>query len=163
MPTVAGPAPAPTVGSPVLGAPLPTEAGAAPGAGTPPAPTDEGPSTARTVISWSFLGAGVLCGGGALVAGLIARGKGNDMTNMSAMGAVYDPEIDHAGKVANNFTIGLGIAAGALGVTGVILLLTGGGSSSAEAPASQSPSAPTAMVTPWLGGGIVGAGADFRF
>jgi hypothetical protein len=160
-PALAAPTP---VGPPAPVQPAPGETGgSAPGAETRPAPGEEGSSTARKVVSWSFVGAGVLCGVGSLVEGLVARGKGNDVTNMSAAGAVYDPEIPHAGHVANNLAIGLGIAAGALGVTGVILLLTGGGSSAAEAPAAPAPTAPTAMITPWLGGGLVGAGADFRF
>jgi hypothetical protein len=174
-PPVTAPAPVPTpplaaptpVGppAPVQPAPTPGEpGGASPGTETRPAPADEGPSTARQVVSWSFVGAGVLCGVGSLVEGLVARGKGKDVTNMSAAGVVYDPEIPHAGQVANHFAIGLGIAAGALGVTGIVLLLTGGGSSSsAETPAAPAPTAPTAMITPWLGGGLVGAGADFRF
>jgi hypothetical protein len=130
----------------------------------PAAPGDEGPSRARTIVSWSLVGAGVLCGGGAVVSGLIARGKSNDVTNMSAAGATFDPTIEHSGKVANAVTIGLWVAGGALVATGVILLLTGESSSTeAPAPSTPPPPSPTAMVAPWIGNGLVGAGAGFRF
>ena len=107
---------------------------------------ETGPSQGRQIVAWSFIGAGVLCGAGAVVTGLIAHGKSNDITNMSAAGAVFDPNIQHDGKLYNNLTIGLGIAGGALAVTGVIVLLTGGSSSPAEAPAQESapPPPPTA-------------------
>jgi len=153
--------------APVPPAPAPGETGGTtPGTEPPPATGDGGSSTARKAVAWSFVGAGVLCGIGSLVEGLVVgRSKSNDVMNMSAAGAIYDPEIPHAGQVANNIQIGLGIAAGALGVTGVILLLTGGSSSSSssDVPAAPAPSAPSAMITPWLCGGLVGAGADFRF
>jgi hypothetical protein len=167
-PTLPAPAPAPIAGPP---APLP----AAPPPSTSPTPeaplpvVSEGPSTARRVVSWSILGVGVACGAVALVEGLVARGKGNDLTTMSAAGnATFDPTIESSGKQANNLAIGFGIAGGALAVTGLILVLTEGSSSSSspgEAPAQESapPPAPSAMVTPWFGGGLVGAGAGFRF
>lgn len=161
-PVVPAPVPAPPPAG-LVGPPSP-QSPVAPLGPVPAAPGDEGPSRARTIVSWSLVGAGVLCGAGAVVAGLIARGKSNDITNMSAMGATFDPTIEHAGKVANAVTIGLGIAAGALGATGVILLLTGGSSTETPAPAtSPPPPPPTAMVAPWIGNGLVGAGAGFRF
>jgi tetratricopeptide (TPR) repeat protein len=164
--TAAAPAPAAGAPAPVPAAPPPAT-GSTPGTETPAVPADEGPSTARKIVSWSLLGVGVLCGGGAVVAGLIARGKSNDVTNMSAASPSipFNPDIEHSGKIANQLAIGLGIAGGALAVTGAILLLTGGSSSAAEAPAQEGtpPPPPTAMVTPWLGGGLVGAGAGFRF
>ena len=158
------PVPAPPPAG-LVGPPAPQSPGTPLGP-VPSTPGDEGPSQARTIVSWSLVGAGVLCGAGAVVAGLIARGKSNDITNMSAAGGTFDPNVEHAGKVANTATIGLGIAGGVLAATGVILLLTGG-SSSTETPAPGTtpppPPPPTAMVAPWIGNGLVGAGAGFRF
>jgi hypothetical protein len=158
------PVPAPAVGPPAPVAPAPAPI-VTPGTETPPVMVETGPSQGRQIAAWSLIGAGVLCGAGAVVTGLIAHGKSNDVTKMSAAGAVFDPNIQHDGKLFNNVTIGLGIAGGALAVTGVIVLLTGGSSSPAEAPAQESapPPPPAAMITPWLGNGLVGAGAGFRF
>jgi tetratricopeptide (TPR) repeat protein len=172
------PPPPPTPVAPTPPAPTPPSPTppATPPATPPPGSSESGPSTtverkatpleepsvARQVISWSLLGAGVLAGAGALVTGLISKGKSNDVETMSHKGGViFDPTLEHDGKLYSNVTIGLGIAAGALGVAGLILVLTGG-SSSGEAPA-QGGGASTAMVTPWLGNGLAGAGAAFRF
>jgi hypothetical protein len=107
-------------------------------------------------------------GGGALVTGLIAQGKGQDLTNMSNNNEVFNPDIEHTGKVLNNATIGLGIAAGVVAVTGAVLVIVGSSSSSeTAAPAPEatppSPPSPSAMVVPWIGSGLAGAGAAFRF
>ena len=167
LPAAVAPAPVPAPPPAGLVGPPAPQSGAVP-LGPVPAPVsgDEGPSQARTIFSWSLVGAGVLCGAGAVVAGVIARGKGNDVTSMSAMGATFDPNVEHAGKVANALTIGFGVAAGALAATGVILLVTGGSSATeTPAPGSTPPSAtpPAAMLTPWIGSGLVGAGAGLRF
>jgi hypothetical protein len=154
-PPAAGPA-APTNAPPVTTTPE-----------TPAAPAPaEPPSHARKIVSWSLIGVGLACGAGAIAEGLVARSKSNDITNMSAQGGfTFDPDIEHAGKVANNVAIGLGIASGVLVVTGAILLLTGdsGPSEAAPQPEGTPPPTPSAMVTPWLGNGLVGAGAGFRF
>jgi hypothetical protein len=184
------PLPAPPVATTPVPTPTPTPVG-------PPAPTN-GPTTTpsttpstetpsltvtatpaveagsgRTlkIVGWSAVGAGVLCGAGALITGLMARSKGQDLTNMSNAGEVFDPNIEHSGKVLNNVTIGLGIAGGVLAVTGAVLVVVGsssGSSGESAAPAPENttppaPSSPSAMVAPWIGGGLVGAGAAFRF
>jgi hypothetical protein len=85
-------------------------------------------------------------------------------------GVTFDPDIEHSGKVLNNLTIGLGIAGGALAVAGAVVVIvasSGGSETAAPAPAPESTpppsSPPAAMVAPWLGSGLVGAGAAFRF
>src|SRR5450432_3187573 len=100
VPTPALAAPNP-VGPPAAPAPAPGETGGTtPGTEPPPATGDGGSSTARKAVAWSFVGAGVLCGIGSLVEGLVVgRSKSNDVMNMSAAGAIYDPEIPHAGQV----------------------------------------------------------------
>jgi hypothetical protein len=117
-------------------------------------------STGRKIVGFGLIGVGVLAGVGAGVAGLYAKGKADDVSNASKTGGTFNPEDQTAGKNASNAAIGLGIGAGACAAAGIIVLLTGG-SSSSEA-GSESPVA-TASVTPWLGAGLVGAGADFRF
>ena len=173
---VTPPAPAPIVTAPAPTPPPPapattpsepsadTSTGNAVG-GTP-APVEE-PSQTRKIISWSVLGAGVVTAGVGAVFGILAKQKSNSVSNMSNSSSTqpaveFDPQLEHDGKVYNNVFIGLTIAGGAIAATGVVLLLTGG--SSAEAPAAAPPPA-TAQATfiPWLGAGLVGAGADFRF
>jgi hypothetical protein len=167
-PAPVGP-PAPTNGPTTT--PSPTLGTETPGVATPP-PVEAG-SGGRTlkIVGWSLVGGGVLCGAGALVTGLMARSKGQDLTNMSNAGDVFDPNVEHSGKVLNNITIGLGIAGGALAVAGAILVVVGSsGSGSGETPAAApegttppAPSSPSAMVAPWIGSGLVGAGAAVRF
>jgi hypothetical protein len=176
-PVTTTPAPAPTpapVGPP---APTngPTTTPATPGTETPSltvtaTPVAEGSGRTLSIVGWSAVGAGVLCGAGALITGLMARSKGQDLTNTSNAGGVFDPNVEHSGKVLNNATIGLGIAGGVLAVAGAVLVVVGSsgssGDSAAPAPEGttpQAPSTPSAMLAPWIGSGLVGAGAAFRF
>jgi tetratricopeptide (TPR) repeat protein len=166
---VAPPPPAPMVGPPAPAATPPPapppSATSAETVDTEPGPAPSEGGSTKKILGWSFLGAGALCGAGALAAGLVAKGKANDFANMSKMGAVYDPTVDHDGKAADHVAIGLGIAAGALVVTGGILLLTSSGSTSSESTSPESNPAPTpsAMLMPWLGNGLAGAGALVRY
>ena len=132
-------------------------------------PVEEGSGRTLKIVGWSSVGVGVLCGAGALITGLMARSKGQDLTNMSNAGLVFDPNVEHSGKVLNNVTIGLGIAGGVFAVAGAVLVVVGSsGSGESAAPAPEgttppAPSSPSAMVAPWIGSGLVGAGAAFRF
>jgi hypothetical protein len=168
-PAPVAPAPAPTPPVAVSPPPAPTPpaneaSGATPATqGTPP-PAPEEPSVARKVVSWVLVGvgAGALVGGG--IAGIIAKQKSDSVSNMSKSdpSVEFDPTVEHSGMVANDWFIGLGIAGVACAATGVVLLLTGG-SSAEGAPAAAPPATARATFAPWLGAGIVGAGADLRF
>ena len=102
-------APAPTPAPAPVGPPAPTNAPTTtpsttlgtemPGVATSP-PVEAGSGRTLKIVGWSGVGLGVLCGAGALVTGLMARSKGQDLTNMSNAGAVFDPNIEHSGKVA---------------------------------------------------------------
>jgi hypothetical protein len=169
--TPPSPPPAPAVGPPAPAPANPPSSATTATAGTetPGAPTERLGQGLR-IAGWSFIGGGVLCGAGAVITGLMAHGKAQDVTNASNSGEVFDPNVEHSGKLLSNVTIGLGAAAGALAITGGILLIVGGsGSSGTEsAPAQESTPPPTTppptvMVAPWLGNGLAGAGAAFRF
>ena len=171
----------PTAPAPVVVAPTPattpapattptdansaTVGGGVPPAEAPPGPVDEGPSQARKIVSWSVLGAGVVTAGVGVVFGILAKQKSDSVTNMSntANPPMFDPQLEHDGKVYNNLFIGLTIAGGAIAATGVVLLLTGG--SSADAGPAPAPASPAGGVTlaPWIGPGLAGAGANLRF
>jgi hypothetical protein len=170
------PAPAPVVVAPTpapppapVAAPADATGGTTNGSGTttetpPPAPVEEQSQT-RKVVSWSVVGAGVVTAGVGVVFGILAKQKSNSVTNMSntANPPMFDPQLEHDGKVYNNLFIGLTIAGGAIAATGVVLLLTGGSSSdAAPAPAPATP-AGGVTVAPWIGPGLAGAGANLRF
>jgi hypothetical protein len=164
--TTTPPAPPPTVGPPspqpnLTAPPPPTET---PGTTPAPAAPPEEISHTRAIVGWSLIGAGVVGGVLAGVFGSQAKDKSDTLTKQSKMnGAVeFDPTVETDGKNANLEMIICAAAGGALAAAGVIVLLTGG--SSGEAAAEPAPvSTARATITPWLGGGIVGAGADFRF
>jgi hypothetical protein len=146
--------PAPSATTPSGGGPTESVEGAAPVRESQPM------SGARKAVGWSLVGAGVVAGVLSVVEGQIARKRGDTLTNDSNTGKEFDPNIETEGKNANVRAIVLGIAGGAAIVSGVIVLLTGGGASEA-APAETTASRGT--LTPWLGAGLVGAGASFRF
>jgi hypothetical protein len=171
VPTPA-PAPAPVVVAPPPPAPAPvppaadatgaTGATGAPGTeGTPPPAPVEEQSQTRKIVSWSVLGVGVVTAGVGIVFGVLAKKKSDSVTSMSNPKdpPMFDPQLEHDGKVYNNLFIGLTIAGGAVAATGVVLLLTGGSS------ADAGPATPPAGVTfaPWIGPGLAGAGANLRF
>jgi hypothetical protein len=168
-PAVTAPAPAPI--NPMVGPPAPVSAAPAPatttGEGTvgeisqTPSAPEEGMSSTRKILGWSLIGGGVVAGVVSGVFALIAKGKADDVTKASMNGDVFNPDLQTSGKNASTTAIVCGAVAGGLAVTGAIILLTGGSSSDGgtEAPVSTA----RARVTPWLGAGLVGAGADFRF
>ena len=134
--------------------------------GTPPPPASEEPRTSKVpmIVGLALIGAGAACGVAAIVEGKNAKDDGNELTtmSMSKTSVEFNPKIEQSGKNANTTTIVLGIAGGALAVAGAVVLivgLSGGGATSEAAP----PATARAMVAPWLGAGIVGAGADIQF
>jgi hypothetical protein len=127
----------------------------------PAAPPPPAPSHTGTVVGIAMIGAGVIADGVAVLEGLRAKQKGDQLTNDSMAGKVFDPGLESAGKTANIAAIVLGIGGTALAITGAIILISSGGDSTVGADRG----APTAMVTftPWIGGGVVGGGARLQF
>ena len=72
----------------------------------------------------------------------------------------FDPAVETAGKNANIAALVLGIGGSVLALTGIIVLVTGSSEQQAEKPAT-----PVARLslTPWISGGLVGAGARLQF
>jgi hypothetical protein len=160
--------PAPTPPPPAPNPPVTATVTATPE--TPaPAPAGGGGGRVLRIVGWSAIGVAVAAGAVATITGLMARSKGQDLTNSSNNGEVFNPDVEHSGKVLNNMAIGFGIGAGVVAVAGAVLVIVGSSGSSSEtaSPESTPPPAttppPTAMVTPWLGNGLVGAGAALRF
>jgi hypothetical protein len=110
-----------------------------------------------------MIGAGVIADGVAILEGLRAKQKGDQLSNDSRAGGVtFDPSVESAGKTANIAAIVLGIGGTALAITGTIILISSGHGGESTTGAE---SATTAMVTltPWIGGGVVGGGARLVF
>jgi tetratricopeptide (TPR) repeat protein len=123
-------------------------------------PPPEHPGRARRVVGWSMIAAGVAAGGAAIYEGLQAKDKGDQLSTLSKNGGTYNPSLQSDGKTANLAAIILGISGGALAVTGAILIITAPSGSTSAEPATPS----TALtLTPWLGPGLVGAGAGLNF
>jgi hypothetical protein len=131
----------------------------------PPAvgPPEPAPSHTGTVVGFAMIGAGVVADGIAVLEGLRAKQKADQLTqdSMKSGMVTFDPGVESAGKTANIAAIVLGIGGTALAITGAIILISGGGSSTSlgETPTT------TAQVTftPWLGNGLVGGGARLAF
>ncbi len=146
------PPPPPPVTTPVVVAPA-----------SPPPP--EPPSTMRRVVGWSMIGIGVASGVVAVIEGINAKNKGDELTKNSMMmpKTVFNADqlaIQSAGQTANIVAIVCGIGGTALAVTGAIILITNGSSSSD----SGTPPAPsTVSFAPWLAPGLVGGGMGLRF
>jgi tetratricopeptide (TPR) repeat protein len=154
--TVGPPSPQPVIPAPSTTPETPVPAPA-------PAATSEGLSTTRLIVGLGLIGLGAVAGVVAGVEGMAAKDKSDSLTTASKMGGAieFNPNIEKDGKNADKALIGLAIAGGVLAAAGVVVLLTGGSSEVSAEPAPV----PTARANfvPWLGAGIVGAGADIRF
>jgi tetratricopeptide (TPR) repeat protein len=126
----------------------------------PPSPAAE-PSSARAIVGWCLVGAGLIAGGFAGYEAYVAQQKSEQLTNDSMMMKVFDPALEEDGKNANIASIVLGAGGAALGLTGIIVLLTGGGSPEQ----TEKPATPMARVslTPWISNGLYGGGARLQF
>jgi hypothetical protein len=164
-PLPAAPPPAPSPGDAITGSVGGADTVGTVTAAPPPGERDEGSGHVRRIVGWTCIGVGVAAGVGSAVAMLIAKQKSDKVSQMSQDPAhvPFDVTYETDGTNANRLAIGLGIGAGAAVVAGVILVATSGSSSSAEAQTPESAPVARATIAPWLGGGIVGAGADFRF
>ena len=141
----------------------------APPAPPPPPP----PSTARRVLGWSMVGVGAASIAVAIVEGIKAKNRGDELTQMQGQPKVTPPadlpvwdsnrnNIQSEGKTANIVAIVCGIAGTAVAVGGAIVLITNGSSSPANdngAPATTN----TVSFAPWVGPGLVGGGMGLRF
>jgi tetratricopeptide (TPR) repeat protein len=157
--SVAPPPPPPPVKSPPIVEIKPPPQPPPPPPPPPPSIPPEPPSSARSVVGWSLIAAGVIADGVAIYQGYRAKQKGDELTRLSMDGGTFDPQIEEDGKNANIAAIALGIGGTAIAVAGAIVLITGG----SEDPAQ--PGSPTARlsVTPWIGAGLFGGGARLRF
>lgn len=129
----------------------------------PVAPPPEPPSTTRRIIGWSMIGAGVAADVVAIIEGIRAKNRGDQLTQMSTSGTTppFNPNIQSEGKTANIIAIVCGITGTAVAVAGAVVLITNGSSSSS----SETPpdSGNTVSFTPWLGPGLAGGGVGLRF
>ncbi len=131
---------------------------------TPPPP--EPPSTTVRIIGWSMIGAGVAADVVAVIEGIRAKNRANELSTMSKSGTMpaFDPNIQSEGKTANIVAIVCGIAGTAVAVAGAVVLITNGSSSSSSSPSgTPSDSGSTVSFTPWIGPGLAGGGVGLRF
>jgi hypothetical protein len=164
-PKTEAPKPA-AVPEPVFPAPVVTPVVVAP----PPPPPPER-STTRLVVGWSMVGVGAASIAVAIVEGIVAKNRGDQLTKTMDPNKVPPPTFDQGqqsiqseGQTANIVAIVCGIAGTAVGVAGAIVLITTG-SSSAPANDNGTPAATTTNVSfaPWVGPGLVGGGMGLRF
>ena len=154
------PPPPPPVITPVVVAP-------------PPPPPPEPPSTTRRVLGWTMIGVGVAADVVAVIEGINAKNKGDQLTQMMnpnpPVGMQPPPfnadrqAIESAGKTANIVAIVCGIAGTAVAVTGAIVLITNGSSSSSDSGTEPATTPTTVSFAPWLAPGLVGGGMGLRF
>jgi len=136
----------------------------------PPAPPPTPPSNARRAVGWTMVGLGVAADVVAVIEGISAKNKGDELTK--AMNPADPPVFNaadaanqSAGKTANIIAIVSGIAGSAVAVAGAIVLITNGGSSSSNESSTPAAAPPETNVsfTPWLAPGLVGGGMGLRF
>jgi Tetratricopeptide repeat len=135
----------------------------------PPAP----PSTTRRVLGWSMIGVGAASIAVAIVEGIKAKNRGDELTQMQgpqnapiAELPVWTSEresIQSQGKTANIVAIVCGIAGTAVAVGGAVVLITNGSSSPANDNGAPPATANTVSFAPWVGPGLVGGGMGLRF
>jgi len=134
----------------------------------PPPPPPEPPSATRQILGWSMVGVGVASIAVAIVEGIKAKNRGDQLTQMAntqnpiPWGQTQE-NIQSEGKTANIVAIVCGIAGRAVGVGGAIVIITNG----SWAPANDSGASPattnTVSFAPWVGPGLVGGGMGLRF
>jgi hypothetical protein len=149
------PPPPPPVVTPVVVAP------------PPPPPPPEPPSPARRVVGWTMIGVGVAADVVAVIEGVRAKDKGDQLTKDSMnpppnQFTSTEQQLQSEGKTANIVAIVCGIAGTAIAVTGAIVLITNG-SSSGDSGAVPAAPATTVSFAPWVAPGLVGGGMGLRF
>jgi hypothetical protein len=164
---VVPPPPKPVVVEPKPDQPPPPPVVTTPIVVVPPPPPPEPPSATRQVIGWSMVGAGVASGVVAVIEGIRAKDKGDQLTqdSMKTPKVPFDSHelaIQSAGKTANIVAIVCGIGGTALAVAGAVILITNG-SSSSDSGATPATTTSTVSFAPWLAPGLVGGGMGLRF
>lgn len=130
----------------------------------PPLPPPPPPSTTRRVLGWSMVGVGVASVTVAIVEGIKAKNRGDELTQMQGMvWSDTQANIQSEGKTANIVAIVCGIAGTAVAVGGAIVLITNGSSSPANDNGAPPATANTVSFAPWVGPGLVGGGMGLRF
>ena len=134
----------------------------------PPPPPPPPPSTARRVLGWSMVGVGVASVAVAIVEGIKAKNRGDEVTKMSSTTdpPVWTPALESTqsqGKTANIVAIVCGIAGTAVGVAGAIVLITNGSSTPANDNGAPATTTNTVSFAPWIGPGLLGGGMGLRF
>jgi len=141
--------------------PPPTITPSTPPEAPPAPPIAPEPSNTRAIVGWILIGVGVAAGGIGGYEAYVAKQKSDQLTNASRMNAMktFDPAVETAGKNANIAAIALGIGGTVLALTGIIVLVTG------SSEQTEKPATPVARLslTPWISGGLVGAGARLQF
>jgi hypothetical protein len=145
----------PPVTAPVVVAPLPP----------PPASP---PSATRQILGWSMVGVGVASIAVAIIEGIRAKNRGDELTQMSNQTnpmpwTSAQESIQSEGKTANIVAIVCGIAGSAVGVGGAIVLITNGSSEPANDNGAPPATTNTVSFAPWVGPGLVGGGMGLRF
>jgi tetratricopeptide (TPR) repeat protein len=145
------PPPAPPPGPPVV-SPPPSEPAPRPAA----APARSG--TLR-IVAWSLVGLGAVVGGAAGYEAWLGKEKADkiDSQSRSQTPVVFDPAVEENGHRANLAATILGITSAAALAGGVVLLVL------TRTPAEAATPAATAMLSPWVGKGTLGAGATLHF
>ena len=119
-----------------------------------------------------MVGVGVASVAVAIVEGIMAKNRGDELTSMQghqnpiADLPVWDStreSIQSEGKTANIVAIVCGIAGTAVGVGGAIVLITNGSSAPANDNGATAGDTTTVSFAPWVGPGLVGGGMGLRF
>jgi hypothetical protein len=103
------------------------------------------------------LGAAAAAGTGYFL--FVGKQKSDKITDQSKSQPpqTFDPAVEENGKNANTRAVLLGIGSGVALAGGVLVLVLTGRGAMESAPVAQ------AAVSPWVGGGVVGAGATLHF
>jgi hypothetical protein len=113
------------------------------------------------VVGWSLVGVGAVAAAGTGYFLFVGKQKSDKITDQSKSQPpqTFDPAVEENGKDANTRALLLGIGSGVAVAGGVLVLVLAGRSTmeSSPAPVAQ------AAVSPWIGGGVVGAGASLHF
>ena len=115
-----------------------------------------------------MVGVGVASVAVAIVEGIRAKNRGDEVTKASTQPAPNPwntglDAIQSEGKTANIIAIVCGIAGTAVGVAGAVVLITSGSSVPANDNGTPATTTTNVSFAPWVGPGLVGGGMGLRF